>query len=145
MSQDGHEPCTLDVARRVRDEADRAVDVEPPPRELHQHRARPLEDVPARVLPVGDERRIHLPAAAQVEPPGGNRIPHVRKRLLVEVASLGGAGKLVPVGVRVWRREQDSCPCLEGDPAQLDALLDRRCPVVARWDDMAVDVDESLH
>jgi hypothetical protein len=36
-------------------------------------------------------------------------------------------------------------PCLEGDPAQLDALVDGRRAVVARRDNMAVDVDESLH
>ena len=144
-ARSGTRPAPLDAARRVGDERDGAVDVEPPARELDEHRARSLEDVLVRVLPVGDQRRIDLPAAAKVETPVGDGRAHERERTLVEVAALGGAGKLTPVGVRVWRREEHPRSCLERDAAELDRLLHGRCAVVSGGDNMAVDVDEPTH
>ena len=104
-------------------------------------RARSLEDVLVRVLPVGDQRRIDLPAAAKVETPVGDGRAHERERTLVEVAALGGAGKLTSRRARVASRRAPRS-CLERDAAELDRLLHGRCAVVSGGDNMAVDVDE---
>ena len=144
MREHGHEPCRLDPLRRLDDNRDWILDVEPGARELDQDRASALEGEIVEIVP-GDLAREHLPAAPQVEPQGGDLGAHLGERLRVETVALGRSRVVIPGGVRVRRREQDLGARLVGEAAELKALLDRGGAVVARRDNVRVDIDETGH
>ena len=114
------------------------------PGELDQHRAGAVEHEVGRIVP-GDLARVHLPAAPEVESPGGDLAAHLRERLGVEAVALDRPRVLVPGGMCVRRREQDLGAGLVGEAAELEALLDRGGTVVACRDNVRVDVDEAGH
>ena len=114
------------------------------PGKLDQDRAGAVEHEVVGIVP-GDLAREHLPAAPEVEPPGGDLAAHLRERLGVEAVALDRPRVVIPGRMRVRRREQDLGAGLVGEAAELEALLDRGGTVVARRDNVRVDVDETGH
>ena len=94
---------------------------------------------------VAQHGREDLEAAPQIQAPRRDEPRDDGKRLVEETLPLERQRVAIPFGVRVGCCEQNAGSSRERNPAQLQSLLGRARPIVARGDRVRVNVDEPLH